>query len=58
MDKDRSDSPGEMVIDEPGGYPPPQQQQQQTPPTSASAFAANEPKPLLSAQYESLSDED
>lgn len=72
QDKDRSDSPGEMVIDEEKHDDFPQQNvQQNAPPPSfsypyVSAHKENsgdnsrnvEPKPLLSAQYEPLSDED
>lgn len=73
QDKDRSDSPGEMVIDEEKHeeYAPPQSQAPPTsfpypyvtaPPHKDSTATDNtrnvEPKPLLSAQYEPLSDED
>ncbi|XP_025835153.1 mediator of RNA polymerase II transcription subunit 15-like isoform X1 [Agrilus planipennis] len=72
-DKDRSDSPGDMVIDEEKHE---SEQQHQQPPTGAygsysymthkqsdnagvnDAARNVEPKPLLSAQYEPLSDED
>ncbi|XP_030747632.1 nuclear receptor corepressor 1 isoform X1 [Sitophilus oryzae] len=79
-EKDRSDSPGDMVIDEEkheNDFSNPQQdaQHQQTRPTHQQPQGAysysyvhkdnsndssrnNEPKPLLSAQYEPLSDED
>lgn len=77
QDKDRSDSPGDMVIDEekhdsdfPPSQPPQSQHQQQQPPAGFYTFVHkdsatandgsrnNEPKPLLSAQYDPLSDED
>lgn len=75
QDKDRSDSPGDMVIDEEKhdndfGPSQPQQSQHQQPPSGFYTFVHkdtasandgarnNEPKPLLSAQYDPLSDED
>lgn len=82
QDKDRSDSPGEMVIDEEKhddfsqsssqqNQQQPQPQQPTGPPgfsyqyvsapkdsTNDNAMRNTEPKPLLSAQYEPLSDED
>lgn len=84
-DKDRSDSPGDMVIDEEkhdndfgrtpphndfAQAPPQQSQHQQQPSAGFYAFVHkdnstandnsrnNEPQPLLSAQYDPLSDED
>ncbi|KAL3271042.1 hypothetical protein HHI36_021542 [Cryptolaemus montrouzieri] len=72
-DKDRSDSPGDMVIDEDKNdeyqTSTSQHQQQQNAYSSYpfvhkdisvndSGSRSNEPKPLLSAQYEPLSDED
>ncbi|XP_044260119.1 nuclear receptor corepressor 1 [Tribolium madens] len=51
QEKERSDSPGEMVIDEEG-------QQFGHCYTANDSSRNNEPKPLLSAQYEPLSDED
>ncbi|KAJ8956379.1 hypothetical protein NQ318_015117 [Aromia moschata] len=63
--KDRSDSPGEMVIDEEkhGGADAQQQQQGfysfvHKDNAGGENARSNEPKPLLSAQYEPLSDED
>lgn len=76
QEKDRSDSPGDMVIDEEkhdndfGPSQPQQSQHQQPPSTGFYTFVhkdsttandnsrSNEPKPLLSAQYDPLSDED
>nr|XP_023022666.1 uncharacterized protein LOC111510921 [Leptinotarsa decemlineata] len=73
QDKDRSDSPGDMVIDEEKHENDFGQQQQQQPTsqqqsgfysfvhkdsTASDNSRNNEPKPLLSAQYEPLSDED
>ncbi|XP_060534175.1 uncharacterized protein LOC132706710 [Cylas formicarius] len=61
QDKERSDSPGDMVIDEEkheNDYAQQQQQQQGGYAYSYDGARNNEPKPLLSAQYEPLSDED
>lgn len=76
QDKDRSDSPGDMVIDEEkheNDFGPSQQQQSQHQQQPSSGFYTfvhkdtstandnsrnNEPQPLLSAQYDPLSDED
>lgn len=66
QDKERSaDSPGEMVIDEekhddqPSPQPVVQQQQQQAQQAYGGQYAGDaQPKPLLSEQYEPLSDED
>lgn len=72
QEKDRSDSPGDMVIDEEkheNEFGAPQQGQPMQPQGSFYSFVHkdstanensrnNEPKPLLSAQYEPLSDED
>lgn len=72
-DKDRSDSPGEMVIDEEkhDDFPPSTPAQGAPPPSSGpSGYSYSymkegpgetprlEPKPLLSEKYEPLSDED
>lgn len=74
QEKDRSDSPGDMVIDEEKHdndfvSSQPQQTQHQPPggfytfvhkdsSTANDNSRNNEPKPLLSAQYDPLSDED
>lgn len=74
QEKDRSDSPGDMVIDEEkhdNEFGPSQPQQGQHQPsagfytfvhkdtaTANDNSRNNEPKPLLSAQYDPLSDED
>lgn len=76
QEKDRSDSPGDMVIDEEKhdndfvSSQPQQSQHQQQSSTGFYTFVHkdsstandnsrnNEPKPLLSAQYDPLSDED
>lgn len=70
QEKERSDSPGEMVIDEEKHESEQQQQQQQSgfpfayvtqqkdSTASENARSVVEPKPLLSEQYEPLSDED
>ncbi|XP_063926302.1 nuclear receptor corepressor 1 isoform X4 [Zophobas morio] len=65
QEKERSDSPGEMVIDEEKHEEQQQQQQQgfgfpyvHKESTANDSSRSNEPKPLLSAQYEPLSDED
>ncbi|KAL1502524.1 hypothetical protein ABEB36_007656 [Hypothenemus hampei] len=69
QDKDRSDSPGDMVIDEEKHEGDQHPQPSRTPQTGYpyayvhkdggnENMRNNEPKPLLSAQYEPLSDED
>ncbi|KAK9874310.1 hypothetical protein WA026_002662 [Henosepilachna vigintioctopunctata] len=71
-EKDRSDSPGDMVIDEEKNETEYQSTASQQPQNAYSSYPfvhkdisvndpnsrSNEPKPLLSAQYEPLSDED